>query len=117
MPITTMDASDGSCLGFSVSGDVTKADYEVLAPAVGAAVDQYGSIELLIDLSDFHTEKANAWGADLHFGHEYHHKINRLAIVGNKTWQKHLAGLASPFYAKDSKFFENTDDAWAWLKG
>ena len=62
----------------------------------------------------FHWEKTSSWGADLHFGHEFHHKIERVAIVGDKKWEQHLASLASPFSAKDSKYFENDDDAWAW---
>lgn len=116
MTITTMDRSEGSSLGFKVSGDVTKADYEVLTPAVAAAVDQHGTVSVVLDLTDFHEEKAGAWGADLHFGHEYHDKISRMAIVGNKGWEKHLTRICSPFYAKESKYFENDDDAWAWFQ-
>jgi hypothetical protein len=116
MAITTMDRSEGNALGFKVSGDVTKADYDVLTPAVATAVDQHGSVNVLLDLTDFHTEKVSAWGADLHFGHEYHDKISRMAIVGNKGWEKHLARICSPFYAKESKYFENDDDAWGWLQ-
>lgn len=116
MAITTMERSEKNILGFEVSGDVTKADYETLTPAVAAAVDRYGSVSLLVDLTDFHWEKVDAWGSDLHFGHEYHDKIDRMAIVGDKSWQKHLAHLCSPFYAKDSAFFDNDDEAWNWLE-
>lgn len=117
MAITTMDRSEGSSLGFKVSGDVTKADYEVLTPAVAAAVADHGTVNVLLDLVDFHWEKVSAWGADFHFGHEYHDKIDRMAIVGDKKWEKHLAHLASPFYAKESKYFGSDDDAWTWLDG
>jgi hypothetical protein len=116
MTITKLDAGTGDTLGFEVSGDVTTADYEVLTPAVAEAVDEHGTIRLLLDLTDFHWEKVSAWGSDLRFGHEYHDTIERLAIVGNRTWQKHLAHLASPFYAEESAFFETRADAWTWLK-
>jgi len=105
MPITKLDESTDDALGFEVSGDVTKADYEL-----------HGTIRLLLDLTDFHWEKASAWGSDLRFGHRFHDKIDRLAVVGNKNWEKHLASLASPFYAKDSAFFETRADAWTWLE-
>jgi hypothetical protein len=117
MTITTMDRSAGNTLGFEVSGDVTKADYEVLTPAVAAAVEEHGTVNLLLDITSFHTEKISAWGADLHFGHEYHHKIARMAIVGDKNWERHLASLSSPFFAQESKFFETDAEAWAWLEG
>jgi len=76
MTITRSERSTGDTLGFHVSGDVTKADYDVLTPAVAAAVDQHGSVNLMLDLTDFHWEKVSAWGADLRFGHEYHDKID-----------------------------------------
>jgi hypothetical protein len=117
MTISVLDRSTGRTLGFKVSGDVTKADYEVLTPAVAAAVDQHGTVNVLLDLTDFHWEKIGAWGADIHFGHECHDKIDRMAIVGNRNWEKHLASLASPFYAEDSRYFEDDADAWAWLAG
>ena len=117
MTITTASRSSGNVLGFSVSGDVTNEDYDVLTPAVAAAVEEHGTVNLLLDLTGFHWEKISAWGADLHFGHEYHHKITRLAIVGNKKWEQHLAHLASPWYAKEAKFFEGEDDAWRWACG
>lgn len=115
MTITKLDSSDGGVLGFKVSGDVTKADYETLTPAVAEAVEQHGTVDLLLDLTDFHWEKVSAWGSDLRFGHEFHDKIERLAIVGNRAWEKHLASLASPFYAKQSAYFDNDAAAWAWL--
>ncbi|MEZ5170629.1 MAG: STAS/SEC14 domain-containing protein [Acidimicrobiia bacterium] len=111
-----MDRSSGSTLGFKVSGDVSKEDYAVLTPAVEAAVADTGSVNLLCDLTDFHWEKVSAWGSDLHFGHEYHDKIEKMAIVGNRKWQEYLTKIASPFYAKEAQYFDSDDDAWAWLE-
>lgn len=114
--IEKMAQSSGADLGFTVSGDVTPADYEVLTPAVAAAVAEHDSVNLVLDLTGFHWEKVSAWGSDLHFGHEFHDKVARMAIVGNKKWEEHLTKLASPFYAKNSRFFDDVDDAWEWLR-
>lgn len=115
MTITRSDRSAGSTLGFEVSGEVTRDDYRVLTPAVEAVVEQHGTVNLLLDLTGFRWEKVSAWGADLHFGHELHDKIARMAIVGDKKWEQHLAHLATPFYARDAEYFDNDDDAWEWL--
>lgn len=108
---------DGAAIGFDVSGDVTAADYQVLTPAVEAAVDANGSANVLLDLTDFHREKMDAWGSDLRFGREYHGKIERMAIVGDGTLEKVLAKVSSPFFAKESKYFPDRDAAWTWLEG
>ena len=114
--LETMDKSSGNVLGFRMIGDVTKADYETLDPAVEAAVKQYGSVNLLFDLTHFHWEKATAWGSDLDFGHTYKDKIDKMAMVSLAKWVKHLAKLAEPFYAKEIRAFRSVDDAWDWLK-
>lgn len=115
--IEQMDKSQGNTLGFKLSGDINKADYDVLVPAVQAAVDQAGSVSLLLDMQDFKWEKVSAWGADLNFGHTYRKKIDKMAIVGNKTWERWIAKLAEPFYAKEALFFSlaEIDAAWEWL--
>lgn len=113
--IETMEQSTETVLGYKISGDVTKADYQTLVPAVQAAVDAHGSISLLFDLTGFHWEKVSAWGADLGFGKKFHDSVEKMAIVGDKKWERHLAKLAQPYYAKQAQFFETDDDAWTWL--
>ncbi|NNU26968.1 STAS/SEC14 domain-containing protein [Isoptericola sediminis] len=107
--------SHDAVLGYRVVGDVTREDYEELVPAVQAVVDEHGRARLLLDLTDFRWEKAEAWGADLRFGEHFRHVIERMAVVGDHGWEKWLARLAEPFYAQDAQFFTDQDAAWDWL--
>ncbi len=75
-----------------------------MVPEVEALVDQVGDINMLLDLSGFHWEKINAWGADMKFGYTYRNKIDKVAIVGDKKWQKWLTAVADPFFAREAKF-------------
>jgi len=113
--IERIEHEAGGVLGFPAVEDVTKADYGVLVPAVQAAVDEHRSIRLLLDLAAFHWEKVDAWGADLAFGREYRDRIEKLAIVGDRSWQRYLAKLAEGFYAREARFFGDEVQAWAWL--
>jgi SpoIIAA-like len=117
--IKPLPRSTDTALGFKVTGDVGPDDYAVLVPAVEAAVAAHEEIGLLIDLADFQSERASAWGADFRFGREFHKHIARLAIVGDKRWEEWLAKLAAPFYAHEARFFHTdaVDDAWTWLEG
>ena len=114
--IQTMGQSEDNVLGYRVVGDITKEDYNVLVPGVEAAVNEYGAIRLLVDLSDFKWEKADAWGSDLDFGKEFKGKIERMALVGQQSWGKYLTKLAAPFYAKEAQWFTDVDKAWTWVK-
>ena len=52
------------------------------------------------------------------FGHEFHNKIVKMAIVGDKRWEAWITKLAAPFYAREARYFPTAaiDDAWAWIK-
>jgi hypothetical protein len=113
--LETMDKGSGNVVGYKISGTMTKEDYATLDPAVDAVIDEYGSINLLLDLTEFRWEKVNAWSTDLAFGKKYKDKIEKMALVGNKKWEKAMATAAQPFYAKAIQYFETDDDAWDWL--
>lgn len=115
--ISKLPRSQDAVLGFATSGDITKEDYtNTLVPDVQQAVDTYGTICVLLDMSDFHWEKAEAWSDDLHFGKTYHQAIVRMAIVGDHTWEKALAKAAAPWYAQEAQYFTDINEAWGWLE-
>lgn len=116
--IEKLDGSADNVLGFKVSGKIKKDDYDELVPTVKAAVDSAGSVNLLLDMTEFKWEAISAWGADVRFGHDYRKKIGKMAIVGDKRWEKWLAKAAAPFYANEAKYFTSADidAAWTWVR-
>ena len=116
--IEKLSESSGSVVGYKVVGKVTVEDYQRLDPQVQTLVGQYDNVRLLIDMQEFAGEEVKAWLPDLKFGHRFHDKISKMAIVGDKRWEKWLTALADPFYAKEAKFFhpEDSGKAWAWLR-
>jgi len=113
-----LNKSSGPVVGYKVVGKVTVADYQQLEPEARALVDKYENVCLLLDLQEFAGEEVKAWLPDLKFGHSFHDKIVKIAIIGNKRWEKWMTALVKPFYAKDAKFFhpEEMDKAWDWLR-
>ena len=71
-----------------------------MVPELEKLVAEYGSVQLLRDMTDFTSERPNAWGEDLRLGHEFHKKITKMAVVGPGELKKILAILAKPFYAQ-----------------
>jgi hypothetical protein len=41
--------------------------------------------------------------------------ILKLALVGDHAWERYLIKLAGWFYAAEARYFEDIDEAWAWL--
>jgi hypothetical protein len=116
--IEKLTESSGNVVGYKAIGVITSDDYLKLEPEVRDLIEKVGNIHMLIDLTDFQWERLEAWLPDIEFGYEFHNKIDKLAIVGDKTWEKWIAHLAKPFYARNVKFY-HTDDiakAWTWLR-
>jgi L-2-hydroxyglutarate oxidase LhgO len=113
-----MAGSSGNVVGYKAAGTLTAADYKKLEPEVKALVEKQGNIRMMFDMSEFKWEKVEAWVSDFKFGSEFHNKIDKMAIVGDKSWEKWMAHLAKHFYARDAKYFKSADmdKAWAWLK-
>jgi len=116
--IKELAESSGNVIGYKCIGTITADDYKKLEPEVKDLVEKQGKIRILFDLSDFKWEKMEAWLPDLRFGSEFRHDIEKMAIVGDKTWEKWVTHLAKPFYARDAKFFHSAEiaKAWAWLR-
>jgi len=113
-----MVESSGNVLGYKFTGTITFDDINKMEPEVNALVQKEGNVRILLNLTGFKWEKIEALVADLKFGHKFHEKIQKLAIVGDKTWEKWITHLARPFYAKEAKYFQSADmaKAWSWLK-
>jgi hypothetical protein len=112
-----MEESTGNVLGFKASGKITPTDYEELVPAVEKLIKKMGNIRMLIDLEEFESESVKAWSHDFKFGHEFHDKIDKMAIVGDKKWEEWLTALVDPFYAREAQYFhvDDINAAWDWL--
>ena len=105
-------------VGYKAAGKLTTSDFEKLEPEVKALVKKEGTIRILFDMTGYKGETAKGWIADYKFGREFHNQIEKMAVVGDTTWEKILTQLAKLIYARDSKFFHSADinKAWAWLR-
>ena len=113
-----LSQSQGNKLAYKAIGTITKGDYTSLTADIEALLQQEDELCLLLDLEEFTGEKIKAWGADFKFGHKYRKKITKMAIVGDKKWQKWMTSLVDPFYARQAEFFptEERQAAWEWLQ-
>ena len=114
--IQKLPDSGGSAVGYQFSGDIDKSDYATLVPELEALVAEYGTIQLLCDLTNFHWEKVGAWGADMRFGHEFHTAITRMAMVGGGHLVDVVGQQALAVDAKKMRAFPDVELAWAWLR-
>jgi hypothetical protein len=107
----------GNTLGFKMSGKLADADYKTFVPLVDAAIAKEGKVRILAQFHDFHGWDARALWDDVKFATTHCTKIERIALVGEKTWEKWMAMVCKPFTLARLKYFDvsELETAKKWL--
>lgn len=105
-------------LGFKLSGKLHDEDYKTFVPIVDKAIAEDGKVRILAQFHDFHGWDAHALWDDTKFSTTHCTKIERIALVGEKTWEKWMAKVCKPFTMAKIEYFDaaEIDDAWKWLQ-
>lgn len=113
-----LNQSNGSELGFLVSGCLTDNDYQnFLIPEVETALETYGSIRLLFQLENFSGWDHHALWQDLTFGIKINPRVDKIALVGDKEWEAWVAKIVKVLSHGETSYFPLKDQkkAWEWI--
>lgn len=116
--IEALQTSSAGVLGFKLSGKLHDADYKTFVPAIDAALATEGKVRLLAQFHDFHGWDLPALWDDIKFSTTHCTKLERIALVGEKQWEKWMAKVCKPFTRATVRYFdvEKIDEAWQWLR-
>ena len=117
MTIRLTEKNGGKILEVRVSGKLTHADYQRFVPEFGRLVREHGRINVLFEMVEFRGWKAAALWDDIRFDLNHFAGIERLAMVGEKKWQKGMSKFCRPFTTARIRYFDRTaaGEARAWL--
>jgi hypothetical protein len=117
MAVSLIEKDDGKLLEVHVSGKLADEDYQHFVPQFERLVARHGKIRVLFEMSQFHGWEARALWDDIKFDIKHFKDIERLAMVGEKKWQKGMAAFCKPFTTAAIRYFDHdqADAARAWL--
>jgi len=115
--VTLKHTHGGKVLEVQLTGKLVKEDYEHFVPIVERLVNDHGKISLLVEMHDFHGWSVGALWSDFDFEVKHFSDIERLAVVGETTWQHGLTVFCKPFTAAKILYFDRLaiDQAREWL--
>ena len=115
--IEQLPSAKPKVLSFKLSGKLHDEDYRQFVPIVEAAVQAQGKIRLLAQFHDFHGWDMHALWDDIRFSTKHCFDIERIALVGEKTWEVWMAKVCKPFTMAKIKYFDVGEiaSAWQWL--
>lgn len=104
-------------VGFKMSGKLHDEDYKKFVPLVDAEIAKEGKVNMLAQFHDFSGWDAKALWDDIKFSTTHCTKIKKIALVGEKTWQKWMATVCKPFTMAKIKYFDvkEIEAAKKWL--
>ncbi len=117
MTLELKEELSGKVLLVRIGDSLTKEDYERFVPEVKRLIADHGKIRVLFDMQEFRGWNAGALWEDIKFNLSHFNDIERLAMVGEKKWQKGMAGFCKPFTTAEIRYFEQgeVDQARDWL--
>lgn len=104
-------------VGFKLSGKLHDEDYKKFTPLVDAEIAKSGKARILAQFHDFQGWDAKALWDDIKFSTTHCTKIQKIALVGEKTWEKWMAKVCVPFTMATIKYFDvkELDAAKKWV--
>ena len=104
-------------LEVKASGKLSAEDYETLEPGVEQLIKDSEKIKILFIMHDFHGWEMGAVWEDIKFATKHCRDIDKVAMVGEKTWEKWMSIICKPFTMSSIKYFDagEEDAAREWL--
>ena len=104
-------------LEVNASGKLSAEDYAKFEPAVEQLIESSGKIRVLFVMRDFHGWDLGAVWEDIKFATKHCRDIEKIAMVGEKTWEKWMSTICKPFTMASIKYFDGgeEDAAREWL--
>ncbi|MEO6787179.1 MAG: STAS/SEC14 domain-containing protein [Chthoniobacteraceae bacterium] len=109
----------GNVLEIALHGKLNREDYEKILPDIDKAIQEHGKVRFLITMHDFHGGDAGAMWADIKWSARNLTHVQRIAIVGEKTWHKWMTALCRLCTTAHVRYYttDQLDEAKAWVAG
>lgn len=118
MPVELIETNEGKVLEVRLSGKLLHEDYQHFVPEFERLVQKNGKIRVLLEMAGFHGWEGAALWDDIKFDVKHFSDIERLAMVGDKKWEKGMSVFCKPFTTAKIRYFDRAAivEARGWLE-
>ncbi|WP_266203045.1 SpoIIAA family protein [Pontibacter kalidii] len=104
-------------LAVRVSGELTNEDFDLYRDLIRDRMKQYGAARLYYEMVNLNWVKPGAALENALFDLVHGRAYDRVAMVGEKVWQKWAANLISPVKKKGVRYYElhEREKAMQWV--
>jgi hypothetical protein len=118
MAVEFNEEHGGKVLVVRMSGKLAKEDYELFVPEFDRLADEFGEVRVLVEMIDFQGWEVGALWEDLKLDVKHFSDIERLALVGEKKWEKGMSVFCKPFTTAEVRYFDRSEATQAreWIE-
>jgi SpoIIAA-like len=118
MSVELIESHEGKVLTVRATGTLVTEDYDHFLPVMERLIEQHGKVRVLCEMHDFHGWKLGALWEDLKFDVKHYSDIERLAVVGEREWEKWMTVFCRPFTNAKIKYFDRSEHekACEWIQ-
>jgi len=100
-----------------IQGELQHDDYAIIEPQLEQALEglPHPQLQALFDVTELQGWTWHAAWDDLRLGLKHSRQFNRIALVGNKSWEAWIARLGQWFINGEVRYFEDGNLAQDWL--
>jgi hypothetical protein len=115
--IETIETGSAKVVGWKLHGTLHDEDYQRFLPQVESILTSQGKVRLFVQFEDFQGWDLHAAWDDVKFGMRHYSDFERIAMVGDREWEKWMAALSKPFTGAKVRYFDRSqiEEAWHWL--
>ncbi|UJH91911.1 STAS/SEC14 domain-containing protein [Antarcticibacterium sp. 1MA-6-2] len=113
-----LEQTGGNIVATKATGNLTKADYDMLLPLLNNIVGKNQKIRWYFEMEGFEGWKLKAFWEDLKFDVQHVNDFEKVAMVGDKKWEEWMTDIMKPFTSAEIKFFEinHGTEAQIWIE-
>ena len=118
MAFTLTENPSGKVLEVRVTDKLTHAEYQQFESRFESLLKQHGKINVLFEMVNFHGWDFAVMWDDIKFDVKHFSDIQRIAMVGDKKWEKTMSLFAQPITTAKIRFFDVTaiNEARVWVE-
>ena len=116
--IATIETGLPHVVGLKLTGKLRDEDYPQFVQTMETILTTEGKVRLFVQYEEFPGWDLYAAWEELTVGLIHYSNFERIAMVGDRRWEKWMADFCRPFTKADVKYFgkSEVDAAWKWLR-
>ena len=116
--IATIETGSPKVVGVKLSGKLHDEDYRRFVPMIESILTAEGKVRLFVQFEEFQGWDTHAAWDDFKFALQHYSDFERIAMVGDRRWEKWMASICKPFTKAKVRYFDKSEvvSAWLWLK-